>query len=1430
MPFLVDMDDLGNDLSLKYDALTSSIQVYDRTEGTQVGQKLLQQLTQVRVAGTSGDDVLELDFSDSFVFPVEVVFDGLSGSDTVMLSGGAGDAVSLKATRAGDALVQMTDDGETGNVRLGDIETVVDTTQANERVFHDYSGNANSFSLSGGGAASDGQTRIKTDGALLDYVFAAPEERVRIAAYEGDDTFDIFGLDADAAATYVLQGGTGTDTVTGPPTDTVWNITGHNEGNVVGVAFSAVENLVGAADNDDTFVVAATGALDGVMDGGDGGFDSMILSGGTFETVTYVATGSTSGTIDRDGSLLTYDGLEPITDMMVIDDRVIDASAISDTTTLVDNNDGTMTFASTDLIPTFEQITFAKATNSLTVNLGDDLGVLPFETDIPLVAGDSLSVGALDMAGAVLTIDGQDGLDTVTFTGDITNADAINVTAEQIVVDGGVTITGTSVNFTAEATADALALASDAGVYVALPLADVTVLGTVAASAGDVVISASATSNLDAATVSLGPVGGAIITAIPSATISVGDASDPLVGGTITATGNVDLDTAISLTVMAADEADAGDTDASVDAAVVVTVALSTSEIGVSGTSAIGADGDVTLNAATVLDITSTADGTAGTAGATVAVTEVQADTRVFVSDTASIGGNLDAADSVSLGAELTSTVATTSTATSGGATDGGGGARESEERLADPNKDGDTSDVATTGTESGDEINFAGAVVVSDYRPVTEAFIDSDGTIATDAGTVTVAATATESISASASGVNTGSGATGVGVAVAVGVVDTTVSARLGGNTTYDAASIDVAATLNAGASYVLTAISGAGDAGNVGAAGSLAVQVVSTNVESLVVDGAALILNGADLSLTATATTASTTSATPDEDNAGGGAEFGIGASVALYVADNTVTAALQGNALDSALYVAPDAAGLGALTLTATADHDDTTTAEGGSSGGGTALGGAVAITVVDNITTADLGDTGLLEASGDVDAKTIHSGQSLTMAGGMALGGSTAVGAAIALAFVDNRGQSNLRRSLTSAGTASFTADVDGASKATAKASAAGADTTDEAAEGNGTADDQKDSVTALANQKSGDGDTTSSESSATTDDGNGSGGSVGVGAALAVNVSTAEATATIEAVTLDAAGLVLSASNNADGAALADGSAAAGGADGGTQVGVAIAINVASADTTSAVRTGADVNITGEDGVAISATMKDVEGNDSHDFQADAKAGASGGDTGIAGAFALGITGATTQAAVETGADVDAGTGDVTLSAAANSTDTVTAGAAQEGGSTTGVGASVAIGVSDYATTAEIANGAILTGGANLTLTAAGDHDATTTATSGAAAGDGTGVGGAIAIDVHDRATTARVGTGAPLTLTGNLAATATHSGSSETTADSDVTGGNAAVGVSIALAFVDDDGTATLARDATVAGTASFTADVDGASKATAKASAAGAD
>jgi Ca2+-binding RTX toxin-like protein len=152
----------------------------------------------------------------------------------------------------------------------------------------------------------------RTSAILAEQALAATSEVV-IDAGGGDDRVK---LDASlpGSLTVRLDGGAGADTLVGPDVDTSWRITGLDSGLVDGTRFTGVENLEGAADNHDVFVFGAYGVLSGVVEGGAGGFDTVELTGWRFDSVSYLATSPDSGTITRDGALITYTGMEPVTD------------------------------------------------------------------------------------------------------------------------------------------------------------------------------------------------------------------------------------------------------------------------------------------------------------------------------------------------------------------------------------------------------------------------------------------------------------------------------------------------------------------------------------------------------------------------------------------------------------------------------------------------------------------------------------------------------------------------------------------------------------------------------------------------------------------------------------------------------------------------------------------------------------------------------------------------------------------------------------------------------------------------------------------------------------------------------------------------------------------------------------------------------------
>jgi Ca2+-binding RTX toxin-like protein len=143
----------------------------------------------------------------------------------------------------------------------------------------------------------------------------------------GDDTLDYSGytsgivvdLASDVAPALAgfegiqhVVGGSGQDELIGPAEDTVWMLDGVDAGAVAGILFSGFENLSGAADNEDTFVLEPMASISGIISGGDFGFDTVVVAEGDYSTVAFVVTGPDSGRIDRDGAVVAYSGMEPV--------------------------------------------------------------------------------------------------------------------------------------------------------------------------------------------------------------------------------------------------------------------------------------------------------------------------------------------------------------------------------------------------------------------------------------------------------------------------------------------------------------------------------------------------------------------------------------------------------------------------------------------------------------------------------------------------------------------------------------------------------------------------------------------------------------------------------------------------------------------------------------------------------------------------------------------------------------------------------------------------------------------------------------------------------------------------------------------------------------------------------------------------------------
>ena len=154
------------------------------------------------------------------------------------------------------------------------------------------------------GTSWDGTVRSTATGIQLvrvvqgkEVVDAAPTAGVRAVHVGGTDGDDRLVLDLLTPLLIPLSvdGGAGADTLVGPNSDTTWAVIGPDKGSVSGLSFAGVENLTGAANNHDTFEFAAAGVVSGTVRGGDGGFDTIHLTGGTFARVIYDASGAGFG-------------------------------------------------------------------------------------------------------------------------------------------------------------------------------------------------------------------------------------------------------------------------------------------------------------------------------------------------------------------------------------------------------------------------------------------------------------------------------------------------------------------------------------------------------------------------------------------------------------------------------------------------------------------------------------------------------------------------------------------------------------------------------------------------------------------------------------------------------------------------------------------------------------------------------------------------------------------------------------------------------------------------------------------------------------------------------------------------------------------------------------------------------------------------------
>src|SRR5581483_11298883 len=149
--------------------------------------------------------------------------------------------------------------------------------------------------------------------------------------------------------------------------------------------------------------------------------DTLVLGGGTFTVIRHTYVNAGTGSVNLDGSVLQYTGLEPVTDNNSATNRIFDYTGGAETITLQD--DGNLSNNTSRITSTLgEATTFTNPTAALTVNA--DAGGTN--------AADVVNVTSLDsgLTGRTITVNAGGGADFVNLgNGNAGASPTVNVNA-----------------------------------------------------------------------------------------------------------------------------------------------------------------------------------------------------------------------------------------------------------------------------------------------------------------------------------------------------------------------------------------------------------------------------------------------------------------------------------------------------------------------------------------------------------------------------------------------------------------------------------------------------------------------------------------------------------------------------------------------------------------------------------------------------------------------------------------------------------------------------------------------------------------------------------------------------------------------------------------------------------------------------------------
>lgn len=204
--------------------------------------------------------------------PINYEYADTSG---ITINGGThGNTFNVQSTQAGTALTLNTGSGS-DIVNLGSTGNKLDSLQGPITINGQSGSDTVDFKDQG---QTSGQSYTLTPTTLARPGIATVRygtiEKLSLSAGSGNDDVTLSGTLTVAAT---INGGTGTNTLSGPNLTSTWNVSSPNAGTVGRVGFSGFQNLVGGSGKD-TFKFSGSGSISGTIVGG-GGTNTLDYSG-----------------------------------------------------------------------------------------------------------------------------------------------------------------------------------------------------------------------------------------------------------------------------------------------------------------------------------------------------------------------------------------------------------------------------------------------------------------------------------------------------------------------------------------------------------------------------------------------------------------------------------------------------------------------------------------------------------------------------------------------------------------------------------------------------------------------------------------------------------------------------------------------------------------------------------------------------------------------------------------------------------------------------------------------------------------------------------------------------------------------------------------------------------------------------------------------